>query len=103
MNSDVLQYFPSEVSQFVCCSVVILEQQLTQSAEAFINHPRGVEVEDGELFLSSIFSWYADDFGDDEKEIIDQIRQFANPDLKASLVAIEEISDYDYNWQINGR
>ncbi len=82
---------------------VILEQQLTQSAEAFINHPRGVEVEDGELFLSSIFSWYADDFGDDEKEIIDHIRQFANPDLKASLVAIEEISDYDYNWQINGR
>jgi hypothetical protein len=82
---------------------VILEEQLTQSAEAFINHPRGAEVDDGELFLSSIFSWYADDFGKNEKEIIDHIRQFASSDLKARLASIKEITDYDYNWQINGR
>ena len=80
-----------------------LDEQLTASAQAFINHPRGVDVEDGEAFLSSIFSWYADDFGDSEEELLDHIRLYANDQLKAQLANVTEIADYDYDWQLNGR
>jgi hypothetical protein len=38
-------------------------QLLEQSAQRFINHAQGVQFAASRLTLSSIYDWYADDFG----------------------------------------
>ncbi len=54
-----------------------LDAQLTAGARAYVNHPRGARFEDGTLVLSSIFDWYADDFGSDRETRLDTIAQWA--------------------------
>ena len=80
-----------------------LDEQLTNSAIAFINHPRGVDVDQSELYLSSIFDWYAGDFGGNDDAIIGHLQLYAQPELKLKLDAVTSIADYDYDWQLNGR
>lgn len=77
------------------------ESLLEQAAQQFINHPRGVTVAEDELILSSIYAWYEEDFGEDEEEVIEHLKQYANPDLKQQLVEIDEIEDYQYDWKLN--
>ncbi len=77
------------------------ESLLDQAAKQFINHPRGVRVEDDELVLSSIYNWYEEDFGEDEEEVIEHIKQFAKPELVEQLTRIDEVEDYQYDWCLN--
>ncbi len=78
-----------------------LEQLLDQAAEQFINHPRGVRFEDGELIVSSIFDWYGRDFGNDEVQVIEHLREYADNELDARLESRDAIDDYEYNWDLN--
>ncbi len=78
-----------------------MEQQLEYAASAFINHPRGVEVKDGKLVLSSIYNWFKEDFGDSDINIIKHLQQYANEPLKQKLSTIERIFDDQYNWKLN--
>ncbi len=77
------------------------EALLQQAAKQFVNHPRGVEVKDDELILSSIYDWYAEDFGQNEEEVIEHLKQYAHTDLQLQLAELEEIDDYQYNWNLN--
>lgn len=74
---------------------------LNHAATAYINHIRGVEVDDGDIILSSIYNWYQDDFGKSEKEVIEHIRKFAKPGLLQKLSGWEGDIDYDYDWALN--
>ena len=78
-----------------------LDELLEFSAMQYINHPRGVTIEDGELIVSSIYDWYADDFGKNEKEIIQHFLEYADDDLKGQLSKFDEIEDYRYDWALN--
>ncbi|WP_169543732.1 DUF547 domain-containing protein [Sneathiella aquimaris] len=79
-----------------------LEQQLDAAARAFINHPRGVTLEDPEtVVISSLYNWFSEDFGQDETEILDHIRAFADPSLKQKLKNITAIEGYRYDWSLN--
>ena len=78
-----------------------LEALLDKSAKEYINHPRGVSVVDGEVQASSIFDWYADDFGDNDKEIIQHFLIYAEPDLAQGLAQLTQIDDYQYDWSLN--
>ncbi|MDE0270707.1 MAG: DUF547 domain-containing protein, partial [Gammaproteobacteria bacterium] len=40
-----------------------LERLLEQGATEYINHPRGAQVRDGKLLVSSIYDWFKADFG----------------------------------------
>jgi hypothetical protein len=77
------------------------ERLLDQSAHAFINHPRGVSLENGELKLSSIFHWFATDFGKNEREVIGSLIPFAKPELAEQLEHFNGSVDYDYDWTLN--
>ncbi len=74
---------------------------LNDAARQYINHPRGVTVHADELVVSSIFKWYAEDFGDNDREIIEHFIQFAQPGLALKLEAFREISGYEYDWRLN--
>ena len=79
-----------------------LESLLDSAAHQYINHHRGVEIIDDELVLSSIFDWYADDFGENDSEVIEQIGTYAEPRLAARLKNYNRIDGYRYDWSLNG-
>jgi len=77
------------------------EKLLEEGAKAYINHPRGFEISDGELIVSSIYKWFAYDFGNSEKGVIAHLTKYATPENVAKLESVKEISDTDYDWSLN--
>lgn len=79
-----------------------LDASLTEQARAYINHPRGISVNKrGKITASSIFNWYGSDFGVNEAEVLDHIRQYAEPTLLEQLEGATKISKYSYDWSLN--
>jgi len=79
-----------------------LDPMLDRAARAYVNHPRGAKVNpDGKLILSSIYKWYAEDFGGDEQAVIDHLLNYAEPALAAEIRAAQSIDDYEYDWSLN--
>ena len=74
---------------------------LDASARDYVNHPRGVSIIDGELRVSSIYSWFREDFGDNEADVIKHLRRYASAGLAAELAGFDHIDDDDYDWSLN--
>lgn len=78
-----------------------LEAQLEEAARAFINSPRGVKLQAGQIRASKIYSWFKQDFGEDENEILNHLNKYAAPELKAKLKTATTIDSYFYDWTLN--
>ena len=79
-----------------------LGEMLDEAAHEYINHPRAVSIKkNGKLHLSSIYNWFAEDFGGSEAEVIAHLQEYANPALRDRLKKIAEVSSYHYNWSLN--
>ena len=78
-----------------------LDDTLDRAARDYINSDRGVVYQDGDLYVSSIFDWFQEDFGDNDQEVIQHLRQFADPTLEARLAKTARIRDDFYNWELN--
>lgn len=78
-----------------------LDEQLNEAASTYINSLRGVQVIEGKLIASKIYEWYAEDFGGNQKDIIEHMRQFAKEPLRSQLKPINTIDSYVYNWHLN--
>ena len=76
------------------------ERLLTQGAMAYVNHPRGVKIDDGALTLSSIYSWFEGDFAA-EGGVLAHVRRYADPELAKALESIDEPSAFGYDWRLN--
>jgi hypothetical protein len=79
----------------------ILEVQLDAAARAYVNHPRGVRIAGGDLVVSSIYVWYAADFGGGDVSIIAHLRRYADAPLDRALKGHLEIDDDSYDWALN--
>lgn len=77
-----------------------LEAMLEQAAADFINHPRGFARVNGKLRASSIYDWYARDWGSDRDVLIHARRYARGPTLDV-LGNAEAIDTYDYDWALN--
>ncbi len=77
------------------------ETYLEEAARAYVNHPRGASIENGKLYVSSIYSWFKEDFGGSDAGVIVHLRQYADADLAADLASITEISGDRYDWSLN--
>jgi hypothetical protein len=80
----------------------VLDRQLTEMTESFINDPARNHLEGNTLYVSSIFKWYSEDFNDD---IVGFFMKYARGDLKERLQkqAKEIRVEYlDYDWSLNG-
>ena len=77
-----------------------LEPMLEASAQAYINHPRGVKWENGRLLLSSIFDWYKQDFGNRE-ELIAHLMSYAEGASKEALNQYSGRVRFHYDWDLN--
>lgn len=73
-----------------------LEEQLAREAKKFVNEERNVKVEGGKVKLSSIFTWYLEDFvGKDGKksDLPGKIREYG----REAPVGDVEFVPYDWN------
>ena len=77
---------------------------LERAAVMYVNDPRGASVEDGTLWLSSIYDWFAGDFGDSTEALLRHVHRYADAPLRRSL---EPFLDgrgrvrHRYDWSIN--
>ncbi len=78
-----------------------LEAQLDAAARGFVNHPRGVERGSKGLILSSLYEWFAADFGGDREAVIEHLGRYAEPELAQHLSRGAEIEGYRYDWRLN--
>ena len=74
---------------------------LNLAARQYINHPRGITIDNGEIRVSSIYHWYKEDFGDDLDAIIKHIAMHAEPPLTELLKQSFYRYDHAYNWNLN--
>jgi hypothetical protein len=74
---------------------------LDKAAGDYINHPRGAVVAGRKLTVSSIYIWYAADFGGTEGGVIEHLKHYARPELAAALAGVDHISGDHYDWALN--
>ncbi len=79
-----------------------MEACLDTAARDFINHTRGARFEDGELVISSIYDWFAADFGGDEASVLAHLRHYAAPALAEKLIQHDRFDHSTYDWRLNG-
>jgi Protein of unknown function, DUF547 len=77
-----------------------LDAQLDAGAKAYVNNARGFNISGDRLKASSIYDWFAADFGG-APGVLAHVRKYAEPALKQKLESITTISSYDYNWSLN--
>jgi hypothetical protein len=64
-------------------------------------HPRGAALESGRLVASSIYVWYASDFGAESMDVIRHMRRYAEPELHTMLSHMRHVSADRYDWALN--
>lgn len=74
---------------------------LDAAEQQFINHPRAIDFSAGRLTLSSIFNWYAVDFGHNEIEVLNYIVQRLTPERAQAIQHSDLRIRYTYDWQLN--
>ncbi len=73
---------------------------LDRAARDYIGHPRGVTATPDGLVLSSIYNWFAEDFGG-PAGVLAHIRALASPGLLAAIDRAPRIVEYRYDWAAN--
>ncbi|MFH1350838.1 MAG: DUF547 domain-containing protein [Pseudomonadota bacterium] len=81
----------------------VLDKQLREMTEAFINDPESNRLEGNTLYTSSILKWYSEDFNDD---IVGFFLKYARGDLLETLKRNQKeikVEYLDYDWSLNGQ
>lgn len=74
---------------------------LDEAARVYVNSPRGVRFEGDALIVSRIYDWFHEDFGASEEEVIDHLREYAEPQLIEALMSSDGVDGYAYDWGLN--
>jgi hypothetical protein len=77
------------------------DRLLDEGARAFVTHPRGARVDRGRLTVSSIYVWFKEDFGGNDRGVIAHLRRYADPAMARALEGVGRISDHTYDWSLN--
>lgn len=78
----------------------IIDRQLEDAALEFVNHPRAVRMQQGRLVLSSLYTWYADDFGGQHQALLGHLRMYARPGIDPLLVLGVPVA-FEFDWSLN--
>ena len=79
-----------------------IESLMEKAAREFVNHPRGVSIQNGRLQVSSIYVWFQEDFGRDAEDLMEHWQKYANPKLADALEKYSGGLAHDYDWRLNG-
>lgn len=78
-----------------------VDKALTRAARAYVNSDRGVNFDDGDLYVSSIYKWFVADFGGNTAGVLAHLKKYAAPGIKEKLGNVSDISGYQYDWSLN--
>lgn len=78
-----------------------VDRMLDAAARGYVNTARGVRVGTDGLTVSSIYVWFRDDFGGNDQAVIDHLKRYAAPDLRAALDGRSSIDAHVYDWALN--
>ena len=78
------------------------EALLERGAKEFINHPRGVAIQNGRLQVSTLYVWFQEDFGGGAEGLMEHWQNYANPPLADALEKYSGGLAHEYDWRING-
>ena len=78
-----------------------IERQLSDAAMAYVNDPRCISINDGELHVSSLYRWHFKAFGGSDQAIIWHLMAYAEPDLAMSLQNFDRLSGDHFDWRLN--
>ncbi len=78
-----------------------LEADLDAAARAYVNHPRGVSVLSNGLSVSRIYKWFREDFGGTNAGVLEHLKKYAEPELRAAIDATPRIRKHAYDWALN--
>ena len=79
-----------------------LDADLDAAARAYINHSRGATIDaQGRLRVSSIYRWFASDFGGSPQGVLTHLRTYAAAPLAARLGTVTAIAGHGYDWTLN--
>ena len=78
-----------------------MEDWLSGGARMYINHPRGVTIGDDGVVASKIYAWFKQDFGNDDRAVLDHLEMYADAPLKSALDEATSILSYAYDWNLN--
>jgi hypothetical protein len=79
----------------------VLDEQLNRVTTAFLNRAGNYRLEGGRFWVSSIFKWFGEDFGN----VLEFYTRYAQGDLKRGLQSGGgriKIDYLDYDWSLNG-
>ena len=77
------------------------ERMLDEGARRYINSDRGVAYIDDTLYLSSIYDWFQEDFGDSLEGVFTHLRRFADEETLQELKEYSGSVEYRYDWSLN--
>ena len=78
------------------------DRLLDEAARAYVNHRRGVDLKGPDrVVVSSIYEWYAEDFGNTEESVLAHLVDYADDELAARLDGFDGAIEYDYDWSLN--
>lgn len=78
-----------------------IDKMLDAAARAYVNTARGAKIDENGLTVSSIYVWFKDDFGGTDQGVIDHLKRYAKPDLRAALEGRSSIDAHAYDWALN--
>ena len=74
-----------------------LEEQLTQQTKLVLNDPDFIKADGNMVKISEIFSWYRQDFGKSDRDIILFINRYRGDPLLENT----KLNYYSYDWTLN--
>jgi hypothetical protein len=77
------------------------EALLERGARLYANDPRGARVVGDRLIVSSLYAWFAEDFGGEDEAVIGHLMRYAEPARAARLAFFRRIDDFAYDWSLN--
>ncbi len=72
-----------------------------ESAQDYINHPRGVRFDGNRLILSEIYNWYVADFGGDIDGVVAHLVDYVDDQTARRLQSYSGRVRYEYDWSLN--
>jgi Protein of unknown function, DUF547 len=78
-----------------------LDRQLSEAAMAYINDRRCIRIEGDHLSLPSLYRWYRADFGPTDRDVINHLLAYAEPNLAMKLQGFDLIDDDGFDWRLN--
>lgn len=79
-----------------------LDKQLDEASAEFLSHPRGIDLQGESLTLSSLFDWYAEDFGSDLQDVLATLAKHTDEKTNIALAKFSGTPNYEYDWSVNG-